>query len=96
MDIARIQLESGDANQMCRMLEAAIQRDTGYKVKLAVKEHLTFTQLLVSNNLTTSIAIHDSSDLLLRDGNCIPRGVATALGFGHVNQRLMHAAHGAT
>ena len=46
VDKARVQLEGGDGDHMCRMLEDAVKKDTGFEVVLAVKEHLTLLEQL--------------------------------------------------
>ena len=90
VDKARIEHEGGDANHMCRMLEDAIKKDTGYEVKLCVKQHMTFLQQLeVSENVAKSVVIESADDLLLKHGNCIPRGIAAALGMGEVKSKLV-------
>ena len=97
VDKARIEHEGGDANHMCRMLEDAIKKDTGYEVKLCVKQHMTFLQQLeVSENVAKSVVIESADDLLLKHGNCIPRGITAALGIGEVKSKLIQASQGPT
>jgi len=63
-------------------------------VRLAVKEHSTFLQLLAQGELETSVVIEATDDLLLKSGNCIPRGLAAALGLDLVKDKLIAAGQG--
>ena len=51
VDKDRVQLEGVGSDNLRRLLENAILEDIGYEVQLAVKEHLSFLQLVAKASL---------------------------------------------
>ena len=58
VDNERISSEGGDATHMCKALEAAVLRDTGFKVKVVIKKHIL--RFDVSMAKSSSVDISDS------------------------------------
>ena len=95
VDKARVLVDGGDPQHFCRTLEAAVKEDTGYDIALAVKEHHTLMQRLKLMHLETAVTVEPHDHLLLKDGNCIPLGLATALlGLSSVVQAMTEAGQG--
>ena len=86
--------DSGDSDHTCRALEGAVKKSTGYDVKLAVKQHKTLLQQLQANDVVKTVVIKANDDLLLKPGNCIPRGLASFFGMDVVKAKLTEAGKG--
>ena len=94
VDKTRIEAEGGDSTHMCAALEVAVLGATGFRVKVVVKKHEVFCQMLMSCGLPQSTCVESMDCWLLKPGFGISLALSGSLSMGVVEAKLTAADKG--